>query len=230
MKATFDMDRPPKWSSGRMLACVTAAAFATAPLVGAAFVYGGYWIPDLELRVLLSVPTIAALVTLVWLRVKRIESPLPGPKLAAGAIVVAVWLALAATPYAVRSILLHLEAATLPAWKGERPLFRFGVVGDNSVDYECAQVARAPRDEVEAFYRRKMADDGWKLERRFIATPGDIVYLIFAKGNRKIAFHLDRTWENYATAVEISRVSYWPGALEPGTGKRAWHDMVRDAL
>ncbi|MGC1274874.1 MAG: hypothetical protein WBC44_14300 [Planctomycetaceae bacterium] len=207
-----------------------ATLFATAPLVGAAFVYGGYWIPDLELRVLLSVPTIAALVTLIWLRVSRIDSPLPGPKLAAGATVAALWLALAAMPYLGRSVLLHLEAADLPAWKGKRPLFRFGVVGDNSVDYEGAQIARAPREEVEAFYRRKMADDGWKLERRFIATPGDVDYLIFAKGNRKIAFHLGRTWEDHATAVEIFRVSYWPGAHEPGTGRRAWHDMIRDAL
>ena len=208
----------------------SAALYATALFVGTAFVYGGYWMPDLELRVVLSVPAIAALGTLVWLRVRHIESPEPWPKLAAGAAIVVFWMMLATTPYAVRSFVLRREAAELPAWNRERPFLRFTVVADNVHDYEGAQIARAPREEVEAFYLNGMAADGWQLEERLVATPGDIVYPIFVKGNRKIAFHLGRSWDDgRATTVEIFRVSTWPGAHEPGRGRRAWYDMIRDA-
>lgn len=195
-----------------------------APVLGAAFVFGGYWIPPLELTIALSVPAIGALAILLLSARKLDVSPRLRHGIWAYAAVVSAWILLASSPYLVRSFLLQREASRLPAWDGEQPAFRYWVVANNQEDYRGIQIAREPLANVEAFYQTGMATRGWRLERRREAHG--LRYLVFAKCHRKVAYHLGPAWDGRATSVEIFRVSFWPGADGPGSGRRAWYRWV----
>jgi hypothetical protein len=198
--------------------------WSLAPIVGSALVWGGYWIPPVELAVASSVPALGALTILFVNTGRRDDSPNLCRRLAAFAVLATAWLLFASTPYLIRSYLLQREAASLPAWNRERPAFRFWVVANNQEDYHGTQVARDPLAVVDAFYVSGMSERGWRLEMRREAYG--LRYLIFAKGHRKIAYHLGPAWNGRATTVEIFRVSFWRGADDPGSGRRAWYRWV----
>lgn len=204
-----------------------AASAALALLTGTAFVYGGYWIPPVELRVALSPLALGGLVIAVRTILRRVQAPSPVAKLHVGGIAATAWLILFAVPLGLRYFALRAEADGLPRWHRERPFVRLSTIASNDTDYEAVQIARASRDKVEPFYLAGMKARGWRFEKRldeFERSDG-LVYLIFAKGRRKIAYHLGPCWNG--TVVEVYRVTFMPGAEQPGTGRRAWYQWVR---
>jgi hypothetical protein len=204
-----------------------AASAVLALLTGTAFVYGGYWIPPVELRVALSPLALGGLVIAVRTSLRRFGTPSPAAKLHVGGTAAAAWLLLFAAPFGLRYFALRAEADGLPRWHRERPIVRLSTIASNNVDYEAVQIARASRDKVEPFYLAGMKARRWRFEKRldeFERSDGP-VYLIFVKGRHKIAYHLGPCWNG--TMVEIYRVTFMPGAEEPGTGRRVWYQWVR---
>lgn len=130
-------------------------------LIGAAYVYGGW----LDRHWLYLGPLGAAgLVTALARGIRESRSPRPLRRLGRGSLTASAFAAALALPSGIRWLSLTLAANAVPLPPhAVNVIQRIDVVAcDGRDDFSRYCVTRLPADDVEQFYRRRLADGGWQ--------------------------------------------------------------------